>query len=240
MAITIDTGFATGLFARTSLGGPYDISAHYSLRMWVKVDTGVAAGVLGLVLDDNANCASPIETVSLPGLSPTGGWARVQIKPSDPSILNGVRCIGLSAASDPGALVIKLDDIEAPAEVTELDLVLAAPDGGAIDLRPTVDTDDDGLLSDEASIAHSLVITVTSDDQLARNIAWSTTELGKGDRDTQLEKGERVLLTIDLQAMDPLPTEGATFTLSITPQGGAGVTKELTLPRSIDPFMVLP
>jgi flagellin FlaB len=55
--------------------------------------------------------------------------------------------------------------------------------GAPMNLVPTVDSDSDGLLSDESPKPHSLVITYLDQAQMVTDIAWTATEVGKGDGD---------------------------------------------------------
>lgn len=111
--------------------------------------------------------------------------------------------------------------------------------GAPMNLVPTVDSDSDGLLSDESPKLHSLVITFIDQSQMVTDIAWTATEVGKGDGDTLMETGERFELLVDLTAISPAIKENDTFVLEIKPGKGSSITIERTMPGRIDDVMNL-
>jgi hypothetical protein len=238
LTITIDAGFTTGLVARENIGSGTDISDHYSVRLWMKVNLDVAAGVLELLLDNNTNCASPIEAIPLPALHAASGWQRVQIKLTDPSLLTGVRCTGLQAASDPGALEVYVDQIESPPEVVQLQIPLTITGGKGINMRPAADSDEDGLFSDETAL-HSLIVLISDKDQSVSDVAWTVQWLGKGDDDWLLETGEQLLLTLEMKGLDPIPTEARSMDITLIPSSGGRLRWEITTPNVIDSVVLL-
>lgn len=111
--------------------------------------------------------------------------------------------------------------------------------GAPMNLVPTVDSNADGLLSDESPKLHSLVITFINESQRVTDIAWTATEVGKGDGDNLMETGERFELTVDLTAISPPVNENDTFVLEIKPGKGSQITLERTMPGRIDDVMNL-
>ena len=108
-----------------------------------------------------------------------------------------------------------------------------------MNLVPTVDSDSDGLLSDESPKLHSLVITYIDQAQMVTDIAWTATEVGKGDGDTLMETSERFEIIVDLSAISPAIDENDTFILEIKPGKGSSVTLERTIPGRVDDMMNL-
>ena len=112
--------------------------------------------------------------------------------------------------------------------------------GEAIDLHITTDTDFDGLLSDEANKNHTTVISWIDSTQSVADIAWTKTELGKGDGDDLLEAGEKFTITLYVgSALATDPDEYAQFTIEVKPDGGAALIFDRTLPAVIDSVMDL-
>ncbi|MFH1141757.1 MAG: archaellin/type IV pilin N-terminal domain-containing protein, partial [Chloroflexota bacterium] len=149
--LAVQAAFTTGIIAYEDLAAAIDISDHYSVSLWIKSSTDLAAGVLQLLLDNTSGCVSPLETLDLPAITAANGWTKVQLKLAAPSALTAVLSVALNADSDPVTPTINVDLVEAPGEVTQLNFVLAnALDGEAVDLSTTADADSDGLISDEA------------------------------------------------------------------------------------------
>ena len=111
--------------------------------------------------------------------------------------------------------------------------------GAPLNLTPTVDADADGFLSDEAVKSHSMVITFIDQNQYVTDIAWTATQIGKGDGDTLMETGERFELLVDLTGISPAVDENDTFVLEIKPAKGSSVTLERTIPGRVDDVMNL-
>ncbi len=118
-------------------------------------------------------------------------------------------------------------------------IVVNALDGEPIDLATTTDADSDGLLSDEATKNHTTVISYGDTSQRVDDIAWTTSQIGRGDSDTQLEPGEKMQITIDLTAVTPVLDAYGTFRLEVRPDRGSTLVLERTIPAVVDPVMDL-
>ena len=114
-----------------------------------------------------------------------------------------------------------------------------ALDGEPIDLTTTTDANADGDLSDEANPSHTLVISYFDASQRMTDIAWTTTEVGKGDGDDLLEPGEKFQITVDVSGLTNKLVKYDVFTLEIKPAKGATITIQRTLPAVIDDVMNL-
>ena len=72
------------------------------------------------------------------------------------------------------------------------------------------------------------------------DLAWTKTELGKGDGDALLEVGEKFEITVYIaSALTTDPDEYDQFTIEVKPDGGAALIFERTLPAVIDDVMDL-
>jgi len=90
-----------------------DISKYDYIEGWVKSTIDVTAGHLQILLDDTANCASSLETLSLPTLT-ADKWTFFRVALSNPEIDTAIISIGLkysTGGSDLGACTVWLDDI---------------------------------------------------------------------------------------------------------------------------------
>lgn len=232
--------FTTGIIAYENFGA-LDLSDHYSVRFWVKSDTDLAAGVLQLLLDDTNGAVSPVETLDLPAITAADGWTRVQLKfAAAAGTRSALLSVALNAASDPGTPTINIDFVEAPGEVNQVRFVVAnALDGEPIDLSTTADADSDGIISDEAVKSHVMTVDYVDLSQRVNDVTWTKTELGKGDSDNLLEPGEKMLITVNLQALDPMPVGYSSFTLNLRPDSGSTLKIQRTLPAVIDASMDL-
>jgi hypothetical protein len=104
--------FATGLVATHDIAA-IDLSAYKYVGFWIYSDIAVAAGVLQLVLDNTAACASPVESLDIPAL-PAGQWRYVKLPFAGAGATrNALLSIGINAVSDPGAVTVFIDDIRA-------------------------------------------------------------------------------------------------------------------------------
>ena len=240
--LTIAAGFTSGLVAHANTASTVDLTSpkHYALRLWIKSDATVAADVLQLVVDDDAGCASPLETINIGALAPAT-WDHTVLDIADPTAatLNSIDCVGIKAASDPGAVVLNIDLIEAPAELTQVSFVVAnSVEGENIDLTTTTDVDGDGLIDDETKL-HKLSVIYTDKDQRTVDLAWTRLQLGLGDGDVELEPGERMRLTVLTHAANPIPVADTTFTLTLARGRGSDLVFTRTLPHALDTEMDL-
>ena len=112
-------------------------------------------------------------------------------------------------------------------------------DGESSDLTTTVDSDGDGVLSDEASPSHVLVITYMDKNQRLEDVAWTKTQMGKGDGDNMLESGEKFEITVLLTGLSTPLGADVRFTLEVNPGKGSSMIIERTIPAKVDPVMNL-
>ncbi len=118
-------------------------------------------------------------------------------------------------------------------------VVSNAIDGQAIDWTETADADADGILSDEASQTHVVNISYMNQGERVADIAWTKTQIGKGDGDDLLEPGEKFEITVDLSALSPGLTQNTNFTIEVAPPKGSTLIINRTTPGVIDAVMDL-
>lgn len=107
----VGAAFTTGLMSSYDISS-LDLTKWDKVGLWVRSSSGnVAANVYQLVLDESSGCGSPEETLNIPALT-DDDWKYVELTLSDPSVLDAVVCVGVKAASDPGAATLFMDDIK--------------------------------------------------------------------------------------------------------------------------------
>ena len=238
----IGGGFVTGLISYANTASTIDLTSpkHYALRLWIKSSTSLSAGVLQLIIDDDANCGSALETIDIPALT-ANTWLQPVLAIATPTAgaLNSIACVAINAASNPGTPTITVDLIQAPAEVTQVSFVVAnSLEGEAIDLTITTDSDSDGLLSDETRL-HSMSVIYSDKDQRTVDVAWTRTQLGAGDGDALLEAGERMRITVLTHGANPMPVADTVFTLTVVRGEGADLSITRALPSVLTTEMDL-
>ena len=148
-----------------------------------------------------------------------------------------------------GGIIMK--DTGAPASSTADDdgvdqivfTVANALDGESIDLATTIDSDDDGRLNDESGKTHTTVVSYIDANRRVDDIAWTKTDVGKGDSDDLLEPGERMQITVNLSQLARINGSSlgidTEFTIEVKPDRGSALVIERTTPAVIDNVMYL-
>ncbi len=137
-----------------------------------------------------------------------------------------------------GGVVAK--DTDSDNDVDSLVFTVAnALDGEAVDLTITTDADSDGLLSDEATKSHNTIVSYMDKDQRVDDMAWTQSQIGKGDSDNLLEAGEKFQITVDVSNLSPRLSSYDSFTLEFKPQKGSPVIIERTIPTVVDDVLYL-
>ena len=95
-----------------------DLTTYKTIRLWIKCSVATAAGNLKLLLDDTAECASPVETLSIPALV-ANTWTEVNLTIAVPASCGSIISIGMEYDADIGACTIYVDDIRATKEVLQ-------------------------------------------------------------------------------------------------------------------------
>ena len=107
--IVIADGASAGDIATDSITSK-DISEYDYIEFWVRSSVATSTGNLKILLDDTANCASPIETLSVPALS-VDTWTFCRVALSNPESDTAIISVGLEYDADLGACTVWLDDI---------------------------------------------------------------------------------------------------------------------------------
>lgn len=95
----------------TSTGSNY-LYDKYLLGFWLYTSIALDAGDLQILLDDTANCASPLEIINVTATR-AGKWMFIQVPLANPSLDLAVVSVGLKQVVDKGAYDIYIDEIAA-------------------------------------------------------------------------------------------------------------------------------
>ena len=106
--------------------------------------------------------------------------------------------------------------------------------GQLVDLTATVDSDNDGDLSDETGAAHTTIISYLDDNQVVDDIAWTATQVAKGNGDTFLDSSEKMRITVNVSQLATLLGEDVRFTIEVKPSNGSSLVVERFTPTGID------
>ena len=87
-----------------------DISASTTVTLQVQSSVATNSGDMQLLLDDTANCASPLETLDLPALV-ADKWTSVVLTLANPASDVAIISVGLKMAVDKGAFRFTIDNI---------------------------------------------------------------------------------------------------------------------------------
>lgn len=113
MAVGADAGtneiLATDNITSTGSNHLYD---KYKIGMWLYSSVPLDAGDLQLLIDDTANCASPLETLDIPAIR-VNKWIFVQLTLANPTSDLAVISVGIKQVVDKGAFNLYVDKITA-------------------------------------------------------------------------------------------------------------------------------
>ena len=107
--IVIADGASAGDIATDSITSK-DISEYDYIEFWIRSSVATSAGNLKIMLDNTANCASPLETLNVPALS-ADTWTFCRVALSNPESDTAIISVGLEYDADLGACTVWLDDI---------------------------------------------------------------------------------------------------------------------------------
>jgi hypothetical protein len=106
----VGAGAAAGAILATEAIGPINLSSSKDVSLWIKSSVALNAGDLQLLLDDTANCASPIKSLNIPAIS-ANAWMKINLPLGDASGLTSVISVGIKMVVDKGAFTLLLDHI---------------------------------------------------------------------------------------------------------------------------------
>ena len=113
LKVTYVAGASAGAVITDSITSK-DLSKYTYVEFWIKINlaAGTSSGNLKLLLDNTANCASPVETLAVPALT-ADTWKYCRVALANPESDTAIISVGLEYDSDLGACNVWLDDIKA-------------------------------------------------------------------------------------------------------------------------------
>ena len=124
--------------------------------------------------------------------------------------------------------------------VDEIVFIIATTLGGEdVNLTTTTDSDSDGLLSDETTKNHTLIVSFVDTVQEVTDMAWTKTAIAKGDGDNLLEPDEKFEITVDISKLSTRVGADDEFTIELKPRNGASLIFERKMPSAIDKVITL-
>ena len=94
-----------------------DISQYTHIEFWIRSSVATSSGNLRILLDDTANCASPLETLHVPALS-ADTWTFCRVALANPESDTAIISVGIEYDADLGACTVWLDDVSVVANDT--------------------------------------------------------------------------------------------------------------------------
>ena len=146
----------------------------------------------------------------------------------------------VSAMSVIGHVVAVDHDGDKVLDEVQIPLAGVLGEGAVIDLGFTLDSNGDGLLSDEPSKVHSTMVSFSDEHRSISDIAWTVSGMGRDDGDSLLEEGEQYRLDVSLVAISSQPlAPWQRFTIEILPAGGRPLVISRTVPALFSKYMQL-
>ena len=109
--LVVATGAGAGDILATEAMSAIDLSDHNSVSLRIKSTVALDSGDLQLLLDNTAQCASPLEAIDIPAVS-ADTWTKVVLTLAAASSDTAIVSVGLKMVVDKGAFTVNLDQIE--------------------------------------------------------------------------------------------------------------------------------
>jgi flagellin-like protein len=152
---------------------------------------------------------------------------------------------GVYVTADVVANVVYIDDIQVnkvslwqstyawTPYSSKIILVLALPTGGSsIDFTAGTDTNSNGLF-DDANKTNKLVVNFNDTYQHFSDVAWTGEFIGNNNGDQMLDQGEKIKLTVSLEAITTKVGTNHQFTLELKTPKGAILSLQRTMPARL-------
>lgn len=107
-----DAAGADALLA-TEVIASSNLTTYEYVNAWIRSTVALDAGDMQLLLDDDASCASPQETIDIPAIG-ADAWTLVQLNLVTPAALTAVISVGVKQHVDKGAFSLYIDHIHCP------------------------------------------------------------------------------------------------------------------------------
>ena len=109
--MVVTAGAAAGLILATKKIDSKNIAGMDFQEFWIKCSVATSANDLQLLLDDTAQCTSPLETLNVPALT-ADTWTYVRVALANPELDTAIISVGLKYTVDIGACTIWLNHVK--------------------------------------------------------------------------------------------------------------------------------
>lgn len=111
--LIVATGFTTGNMAYQPLSTALDLTYANQMSVWIKSSADQTAGAIQMKLCSDSSAATAVETVNMPALS-ADVWTEAIVALNNPgsASLSSINSVAISAASDPGAVTLHIDEVK--------------------------------------------------------------------------------------------------------------------------------
>jgi hypothetical protein len=144
----------------TEVVAPGDLDTYTHIEVWLKSSVDMAADSLRILLDDTADCASVLETLSAPALV-ANVWKHCRIALANPQLDLAIISAGLQFHIDVGACNVWMDDLRAVTLARSVE-VLKVDDFNPDDMYFALSA---GIESDDCKTNRKLMVYYTSPDE---------------------------------------------------------------------------
>jgi len=114
--LAVAAGCGAGDILATEVVGSMNLTTYKHINLWIKSSVALNSGDMQLLLDDNAQCASPLKSLDIPALS-SATWTLVRLDLGDASGLTAVISVGIKQVVDKGAFDLFVDHVHCPGEM---------------------------------------------------------------------------------------------------------------------------
>ncbi len=114
--LAVAAGAGAGDILATEAVASMNLSAYKHINLWIKSSVALDAGDMQLLLDDTAQCASPLKSLDIPALS-AGTWTLIRLDLGDASGLTAIISVGMKQIVDKGAFDLYIDHVHCPGEM---------------------------------------------------------------------------------------------------------------------------
>jgi hypothetical protein len=110
--LVVGAGAAAGVRLATLDKAAMDLSSYNYIKMWVYSSIALNANDMQFLLDEHAQCVSPLKSLNISAISATT-WTEVTLALGDASILTAIISIGAYQVVDKGAFDLYIDQVRA-------------------------------------------------------------------------------------------------------------------------------
>ena len=114
--LAVAAACGAGDILATEVVGSMNLSTYKHINLWIKSSVALNSGDMQLLLDDTAQCASPLKSLDIPALS-AATWTLIRLDLGDASGLTAIISVGIKQVIDKGAFDLFVDHVHCPGEM---------------------------------------------------------------------------------------------------------------------------